>query len=90
MEVTYLRLDHVQPETDISDEYVSQQIIYRSPKTLQELKTGLLSDTYEGHICYLFDNEREEPVDAYALNLSRADTVTIYLVKTDEPTGDST
>lgn len=62
-------------------------ITYRSPKTLQELKTGLLSDTYEGHICYLFDNERKEPVDAFALNLSRADTVTIYLVGTDEPTG---
>lgn len=63
-------------------------ITYRSPKTLQELKTGLLSDTYTGNICYLFDNEREEPVDAFALNLSRADTVTIYLVGTDEPTGD--
>lgn len=28
MEVTYLRLDPVQPETDIFDEYMSQQIIY--------------------------------------------------------------
>lgn len=63
-------------------------ITYRSPKTLQELKTGLLSDTYTGNICYLFDNEREEPVDSYGINLSRADTVTIYLVGTDEPTGD--
>lgn len=30
MEVTYLRLDPVQPETGISDEYMSQQIIYSS------------------------------------------------------------
>lgn len=65
-------------------------ITYKSNKTLQELKTGLLSDTFEGQVCYLFDNEREEPVDAFALNLSRADTVTIYLVKTDELTGDNT
>lgn len=68
---------------------IRRVIIYKSPKTLQELKTGLLSDTYVCHTCYLFDNERKEPVDAYALNLSRADTITIYLVKTDEPAGDT-
>lgn len=30
MEVTYLRLDPVQPETDIFNEYMSQQIVYSS------------------------------------------------------------
>lgn len=65
-------------------------ITYKSQKTLTELKTTLLFNTHDSHTCYLFDNEREEPVDAFALNLSRADTVTIYLVKTDEPTGDNT
>ena len=64
-------------------------ITYKSLKTLQELKTGLLSDTFVGQVCYLFDNEREESIDAFALNLSRADTITIYLVKADEPIGDN-
>ena len=59
-------------------------ITYKSAKSLQELKTGLLSDTFTGQQCFLFDNEREEPVDAFALNLSRADAITIYLVKADE------
>lgn len=51
MEVVYLRLDPVQPETDISDEYMSQQIIYSSinqygtdviiPKTLPMKPNGI-------------------------------------------------
>lgn len=68
---------------------IRRTIIYKSPKTLTELKTTLLFNTHDSHACYLFDNERKESMDAYALNLSRADTVTIYLVKTDEPTGDT-
>lgn len=59
-------------------------ITYKSLKTLTELKTTLLFNTHDSHACYLFDNERKESIDAYALNLSRADTVTIYLVKTDD------
>lgn len=64
-------------------------ITYKSTKTLQELKAIILSEAFDSHGFYLFDNEREEPVDAFALNLSRADTITIYLVKTDESTGNS-
>lgn len=51
MEVTYLRLDPVQPEICISDEYMSQQIIYSSinqygadviiPKTLPMKPNGI-------------------------------------------------
>lgn len=51
MEVTYLRLDPVQPEIDIFDEYMSQQIIYISinqygtdviiPKTLPMKPNGI-------------------------------------------------
>lgn len=51
MEVTYLRLDPVQPETGIFDEYMSQQIIYSSinqygadviiPKTLPVRPNGI-------------------------------------------------
>lgn len=59
-------------------------ITYKSAKNLQELKIGLLNDTFTGQQCYLFDNEREEPVDVFGVNLSRADAITIYLVKTDE------
>lgn len=65
-------------------------ITYKSNKTLQELKTSILSEAFNSHGFYIFDNEREEPVDAFALNLSRADAITIYLVKTDEPIGDNT
>ena len=56
----------------------------KSAKSLQELKTGLLNDTFTGQQCFLFDNEHEEPKDTYGLNLSRAYAITIYLVKTDE------
>lgn len=63
-------------------------ITYKSTKTLQELKASILSEAFDSHGFYIFDNEREEHVDAFALNLSRADTITIYLVKTDEPTGE--
>lgn len=65
-------------------------ITYKSNKTLQELKASILSEAFDSHGFYIFDNKREEPVDSYGINLSRADTVTIYLVKTDEPTGDNT
>lgn len=51
MEVTYLRLDPRQPEIDISDEYMSQQIVYSSinpygadviiPKTLPMKPNGI-------------------------------------------------
>lgn len=51
MEVTYLRLDPIQPETDIFNEYMSQQIIYSSinqygvdviiPKTLPVRPNGI-------------------------------------------------
>ena len=59
-------------------------ITYKSKKTLQELKTAILSEAFDSHGFYMFDNEREEPVDAFALNLSRADAITIYLVKADD------
>lgn len=65
-------------------------ITYKSKKTLQELKTAILSEAFDSHGFYIFDNEREEPVDAFALNLSRADTITIYFVKPNEPTGEPT
>lgn len=51
MEVTYLRLDPVQPETDIFNKYMSQQIVYSSinqygadviiPKTLPMKLNGI-------------------------------------------------
>ena len=68
---------------------IRRTITYRSNKNLQKLKTCILSEAFDSHGFYMFDNEREEHVDAFALNLSRADTITIYLVKTDEPTGDT-
>ena len=51
MEVTYLRLDPIQPETDIFNEHMSQQIVYSSinqygadviiPKTLPMKLNGI-------------------------------------------------
>lgn len=68
---------------------IRRTITYKSNKNLQKLKTCILSEAFDSHGFYMFDNEREEPVDSYGINLSRADTITIYLVKTDEPTGDT-
>lgn len=59
-------------------------IICKSTKNLEEFKRGILLEAFDSHGFYLFDSEREEPVDAYGVNLSRADAITIYLVKTDE------
>lgn len=68
---------------------IRRTITYKSNKNLQKLKTCILSEAFDSHGFYMFDNEREEPVDSYGINLSRADSITIYLVKTDEPTGDT-
>lgn len=54
-----------------------ESIRFKTDKTLEEMKAGLVAESYDSHCMYLFDNEYEDSKDAAGINLSRADLVFI-------------
>lgn len=52
-------------------------IRFKTDKTLQEVKTGIITESYESHGFYIFDNEYENAKDVAGINLSKADSVYI-------------
>lgn len=52
-------------------------IRFKTTKTLQEVKTSILTEAYDSHGFYIFDNEYENAKDVAGINLSNADSVYI-------------
>lgn len=52
-------------------------IRFKTEKTLQEVKAGIIAESYNSHGFYIFDNEYEDAKDVAGINLSKANSVYI-------------
>ena len=52
-------------------------IKFKTEKTLEQVKDGIINESYESHGFYIFDNEYEDSKDVAGINLSKADSVYI-------------
>lgn len=52
-------------------------ITFKTTKTLQEVRDGIIKEAYESRGFYIFDNEFDDVKDVSGVNLSNADTVYI-------------
>lgn len=52
-------------------------IRFKTEKTLQEVKAGIVAESYDSHGFYIFDNEYEDAKDVAGINLSNANSVYI-------------
>ena len=59
-------------------------IRFKTEKTLEQVKAGIVAESYDSHGFYIFDNEYEDSKDVAGINLSKADSVYIKLESTGE------
>lgn len=52
-------------------------IRFKTEKTLQEVKTSIIAESYNSQGFYIFDNEYEDAKDVAGINLSKANSVYI-------------
>lgn len=52
-------------------------IRFKTEKILEEVKAGIIAESYGSHGFYMFDNEYEDSKDVAGINLSKADSVYI-------------
>lgn len=52
-------------------------IRFKTKKTLQEVKSSIIAESYNSHGFYIFDNEYEDSKDVAGINLSNANSVYI-------------
>lgn len=52
-------------------------IRFKTTKTLQEVKAGIVAESYDSHGFYIFDNEYEDSKDVAGINLTKADSIYI-------------
>lgn len=52
-------------------------IRFKTEKTLKEVKTGIIAESYDSQWFYIFDNEYEDSNDVAGINLSNANSVYI-------------
>lgn len=52
-------------------------IRFKTTKTLQEVKAGIVAESYNSHGFYIFDNEYENSKDVAGINLTKADSIYI-------------
>lgn len=52
-------------------------IRFKTEKTLQEIKSSIIAESYNSHGFYIFDNEYENNKDVAGINISNANSVYI-------------
>ena len=52
-------------------------IRFKTEKTLQEVKSSIIAESYNSHGFYIFDNEYEDAKDIAGINISNANSVYI-------------
>lgn len=52
-------------------------IRFKTKKTLQEIKSSIIAESYNSQGFYIFDNEYEDAKDVAGINLSKANSVYI-------------
>lgn len=52
-------------------------IRFKTEKTLEEVKAGIVAESCDSHGFYIFDNEYEDAKDVAGINLSNANSVYI-------------
>ncbi len=54
-----------------------ESVRFKTEKTLEQVKAGIVAKSYNSHGFYIFDNENEEDKCVAGINLSKADCVFI-------------
>lgn len=52
-------------------------IRFKTEKTLQEVKSSIIVESYNSHGFYIFDNEYEDAKDVAGININKANSVYI-------------